>query len=322
MANYLVTGAAGFIGSHLAERLVQQGHAVRILDNLSTGRIENLGPFRDRVEFIQQDMCDPEVCRQACRDIEVVYHQAAVPSVPRSVEDPRESHQANVTGTFNMLLAARDAGCRRFIMAASSSAYGELEVSPKVETLLPQPLSPYAVAKLAGEQYCSVFYRCYGFETLALRYFNVFGPRQDPQSTYAAAIPAFVTAILAGKPPTVFGDGEQTRDFTYIDNVLQANLLAAAAKQTRGEVVNIGDGHQVSVNEVIRRINELLGTEVKPVYAPPRAGDVMHSLADITRAGQLLGYEPTVDFAEGLRRSIDYYKSNPAGPGGDTAEPV
>jgi nucleoside-diphosphate-sugar epimerase len=283
-----------------------------VLDNLSTGRIENLDPVRDRIEFIRDDMRDPGVCGRACRDIEIVFHQAAVPSVPRSVENPRESHDANLTGTFNMLMAARDAGCRRFIMAASSSAYGELEVSPKVETLLPQPLSPYAMAKLGGELYCNVFFQCYGLETIALRYFNVFGPRQDPKSTYAAAIPAFVTAILNDRSPTVFGDGEQTRDFTFIANVVQANLLAAGASQVRGEVVNIGNGAQISVNQVIRRINELLGKDVKQVYADPRPGDVRHSLADITKARELLGYKASVDFDEGLRRSIDYYRNNPA----------
>ena len=308
MANFLVTGAAGFIGSHLAHRLLEEGHSVRALDNLSTGRIENLGPIRDRIELIEADMCDPEVCHLACRDMEVVLHQAAIPSVPKSVDHPAQSHAANATGTLNLLIAARDAGCRRFIMAASSSAYGDTEVSPKVETLVPNPMSPYAVAKLAAEHYCRAFYQCYGLQTLALRYFNVFGSRQDPNSEYAAAISAFVTAILKDRPPTVYGDGEQTRDFTYIEDVVQANFKAVAVAETKGQVINIGTGAQISVNTVIQKINELLGKNVQPNHVDPRPGDVRHSLADIRLAGELIGYEPTVHFAEGLQKSIEYYK--------------
>ena len=308
MANFLVTGAAGFIGSHLAHRLLEEGHAVRVLDNLSTGRIENLSAIRDRIELIEADMCDAEVCHLACRDMEVVLHQAAIPSVPKSVDHPAQSHAANATGTLNLLIAARDAGCRRFVMAASSSAYGDTEVSPKVETLVPNPMSPYAVAKLAAEHYCRAFYQCYGLQTLALRYFNVFGPRQDPNSAYAAAISAFVTAILKDRPPTVYGDGEQTRDFTYIEDVVQANFKAVAVAETKGQVINIGTGAQISVNTVIQKINELLGKDIKPNHVDPRPGDVRHSLADIRLAGELIGYGPTVQFAEGLQKSIEYYQ--------------
>lgn len=309
MANYLVTGGAGFIGSHLAGRLVELGHRVRILDNLSTGKRENLAEFAGRVDLVEGDLRDARACDRACRDIEVVFHQAAVPSVPTSVERPAETHDANINGTFHLLLAAKNAGCRRVIYAASSSAYGDSPVSPKQERLPPDPLSPYAVQKLTGELYARAFYECYGLQTLSLRYFNVFGPRQDPTSHYAAAIPAFVTAIHENRSPTVYGDGEQTRDFTYIDNILHANLLAAEVAGTAGQSVNIACGYAVSLNAIIGRINELLGKNVRPDYAPPRKGDVRHSLADLTLAQQLLGYQPIVSFDEGLARAIDYYTS-------------
>ena len=294
MANYLVTGGAGFIGSHLAERFVQDGHAVRVLDDFSTGRRENIAGFAERIDLIEGDMRDFDTCVASCEDIEIIFHQAAIPSVPKSVDDPVPSHDANINGTFNLLMAATQRKCRRFIYAASSSAYGDVEVSPKHEEIKPEPLSPYAVQKLAGELYLRAFFECFGLETLAIRYFNVFGPRQDPESQYAAAIPAFVTAILADRPPTVYGDGEQTRDFTYIDNVVHGNVLAAEAARTAGQTINVACGEQVSVNAIIRQINDLLGKEIKPEYVPPRAGDVKHSLADIRLARELIGYEPQV----------------------------
>ena len=309
MANYLVTGGAGFIGSHLVVRLVEMGHAVRVLDNFSTGQRANLEPVRGRIDLLEGDLRNPDDCRRACADIEVVFHEGAVPSVPVSVESPQETHDANVNGTFNLLMAARQCRCRRVVYAASSSAYGNLEESPKHEGLRPVPLSPYAVQKLVGELYCRAFTECYGLETISLRYFNVFGPRQNPASQYAAAIPAFVTAILKGVPPTVYGDGEQTRDFTYIDNVVHGNVLAARAQRTAGEAVNVACGDQISVNRVIARVNGLLGTDVRPVYAASRPGDVRHSTADIRLARELLGFEPQVDFDEGLRRAIGYYQS-------------
>ena len=309
MANYLVTGGAGFIGSHLVVRLVELGHAVRVLDNFSTGRRANLEPVRGRIDLLEGDLRNPDDCRRACADIEIVFHQAAVPSVPVSVESPRETHDANVNGTFHLLMAARECRCRRVVYAASSSAYGNSEESPKHEGLRPVPLSPYAVQKLVGELYCRAFTECYGLETISLRYFNVFGPRQDPASQYAAAIPAFVTAILKGVAPTVYGDGEQTRDFTYIDNVVHGNVLAARAQRTAGEAVNVACGDQISVNRVIARVNGLLGADVRPVYAASRPGDVRHSTADIRLARELLGFEPQVDFDEGLRRAIGYYQS-------------
>ncbi len=307
MAKFLVTGGAGFIGSHLVERLIKEGESVRVLDNFSTGKRSNLQPFGDRVEIVEGDLRRPDDCRQACQGIEIIFHEGAVPSVPVSVEDPLTSHQANIDGTFNLLLAARDAGCRRVVYAASSSAYGDAPELPKRETMLPQPLSPYAVNKLVGEHYCRVFAECYGLETVSLRYFNVFGPRQDPKSQYAAAIPAFVTSIIQGEPPTIYGDGEQTRDFTYIENVVHANLLAARSKGLKGQVLNVACGQRVSVNAIIREINALLGRDVRPRYVETRAGDVKHSLADITLARQMIGYEPQVLFEEGLRRAIDYY---------------
>jgi UDP-glucose 4-epimerase len=309
MANYLVTGGAGFIGSHLTARLVELGHAVRVIDNFSTGTRENLADVLDRIDLLEGDLCRPDDCRRACGDVEVVFHQAAIPSVPVSVAEPQRSHEANVNGTFNLLSAARDAKCRRVVYAGSSSAYGNTAVSPKHEELRPVPLSPYAVQKLTGELYCKAFAECFGLQTLSIRYFNVFGPRQDPRSQYAAAIPAFVTAILRGEPPTVYGDGEQTRDFTYVDNVVHGNLLAARVDRTDGQVVNVACGESVSVNQVIARINELLGRSIAPRYVEARPGDVKHSTADIRLAERTLGFVPQVPFDEGLRRAIAYYES-------------
>lgn len=310
MAQYLVTGGAGFIGSHIVERLVNDGHKVRVLDNFTSGKRTNIAPLGSRVDVFEGDIRSAEDCHRACKDVEMVFHLAAMPSVPRSVADPKTTHEVNVNGTFNLLLAARDAKCRRLIFAASSSAYGDLPDLPKRETACPKPLSPYAVHKLLGEQYNHAFSCCYGFETISLRYFNVFGPRQDPKSEYAAAVPAFVAAVLHDQPPTVYGDGEQTRDFTYIDNVVHANVLASKAARTAGEIVNIACGERVSVNQIIREINTLLGRRLTPKYVPERPGDVKHSLADISLARKLLGFEPQVNFADGLRNAIDWYKAN------------
>ena len=309
MAECLVTGGAGYIGSHLVRGLLAAGHTVRVFDNFSSGKHENLTEVAGRIDLFEGDLSYPEEVLRACKDIEFVFHEAAVPSVPRSVEQPTESHDSNITGTFNMLLAAVTQKCRRVIYAASSSAYGDTPESPKHEGIVPCPLSPYAVQKLAGEHYCRASCACYGLETISLRYFNVFGPRQDPKSDYAAAIPAFVTAILAGQPPTVFGDGEQTRDFTYIDNVVHGNLLALKMPKAQGQSVNLACGDRISVNQVIAKLNELLGKSIKPDYVDPRPGDVKHSCADITRARKLLGFKPQVSFDEGLTRAIDYYKS-------------
>jgi len=294
MDKFLVTGGAGFIGSNICRKLVSQGCFVRVIDNLLTGKKSNLADVMNGIEFIQADMGDEQVARAAMKDIDVVLHQGALPSVPRSVDDPAATHKHCVDATFTLLLAARDAGIKRFVFAASSSAYGDTPTLPKVETMRPTPLSPYAVAKLVGEHYCSVFYEVFALETISLRYFNVFGPYQDPTSQYAAAIPAFVTAILKDEPPTIYGDGEQSRDFTYIDNVVEANLLAARAEHTAGEVVNIACGQAVTVNEIIDVINQLVGKNIKPLYTDPRPGDVKHSLADITLAQKLLTYKPTV----------------------------
>lgn len=310
MAKYLVTGGAGFIGSHLVERLVNDGHSVRVLDNFSSGKHKNLEPFASKIEVLEGDLRNMKDCQRSCEDVGIIFHEAAVPSVPKSVADPRTSHEANIDGMFNLLMAAKEAKCRRLVFAASSSAYGDLPEQPKRESTCPAPLSPYAVNKLLGEYYCRAFYCCYGLETISLRYFNVFGPRQDPQSQYAAAIPAFVSAILRNEPPTVFDDGEQTRDFTYIDNVVHANMLAAEAKCTRGEVINIACGQKVTVNQIIQEINNLLGKDIKSNYMDPRLGDVKHSLADISLAKQVIGFEPRIMFDEGLRLAIDWYREN------------
>ncbi|MCJ7777796.1 MAG: SDR family oxidoreductase [Sedimentisphaerales bacterium] len=310
MEKFLVTGGAGFIGSNICKRLVSQGCFVRVVDNLLTGKKSNLADIIDKIEFIQADMGDEDVARSAMKDIDFCLHQGALPSVPRSVDDPAATHQHCLNATFTLLLAARDAGIKRFVYASSSSAYGDTPTLPKIEMMQPQPLSPYAAAKLAGEYYCAVFYKVFGLETISLRYFNVFGPHQDPTSQYAAAIPAFVTAILKGCQPTVYGDGEQSRDFTYVDNVVEANLLAVRAKKTCGEVVNIACGQAVTVNEVIDIINELLGKNIKPIYTDPRPGDVKHSLADISLAKKTIGYEPRVSFHQGLQKAIGWYRDN------------
>jgi UDP-glucose 4-epimerase len=310
MDKFLVTGGAGFIGSNICKELVRQGCFVRVLDNLLTGKKNNIAGIMDKIEFIQADMGDPNVARSAVKGIDIVLHQGALPSVPKSVDDPASTHKHCVDATFTMLMAARDAKVKRFVYAASSSAYGDTPALPKVETMPVSPLSPYAVGKLVGEYYCSVFSGVFGLETISLRYFNVFGPNQDPKSQYAAAIPAFVTSILNNQPPTIYGDGQQSRDFTYVDNVVHANILAARAKKTAGQVVNIACGYAVTVNEIIDMINRNLGKNVKPLYVEARAGDVKHSLADITVAKNLIGYQPKVSFEEGLKLAVEWYKNN------------
>ena len=310
MEKFLVTGGAGFIGSNICKKLVSQRCFVRVVDNLLTGKKSNLADIIDKVEFIQADMGDEDIARLAMKDIDFCLHQGALPSVPRSVDNPAATHQHCLNATFTLLLAARDAGVKRFVYASSSSAYGDTPTLPKIETMQPQPLSPYAAAKLAGEYYAKVFYEVFGLETISLRYFNVFGPHQDPTSQYAAAIPAFVTAILKDEQPTVYGDGKQSRDFTYVDNVVEANLLAAKAKKTCGEVINIACGQAVTVNETIDTINGLVGKNIKPIYTDPRPGDVKHSLADITLAKETIGYKPTVLFREGLQKAIGWYREN------------
>jgi UDP-glucose 4-epimerase len=310
MERFLITGGAGFIGSNLCRKLVKEGCFVRVIDNLITGKLSNLTGLMDKMDFIQADMGDPAVARTAMKDIDIVLHQGAVPSVPRSVDDPLTTHKHCVDATFTLLMAARDAGVKRFVYAASSSAYGDTPTLPKVENMLTNPLSPYAVAKLAGEYYCSVFAKVYGLQTISLRYFNVFGPYQDPASQYAAAIPAFVTKIIKNKPPTVYGDGEQSRDFTYIDNVVHANLSAARAAKLSGEVVNIACGQRITVNEIIRMINKILGKSVQPKYEPSRPGDVKHSLASIELAKKVIGYKPVISFGDGLERAIAWYREN------------
>lgn len=309
MPSYLVTGGAGFIGSNIVHALVERGESVRVLDNLSTGRESNLAAVKDAVEFVNGDMRDPDVCREAVRGIDHVLHQGAVPSVQRSVNDPLNSHETNATVTLNMLIAARDAEVRRFVYASSSSIYGDSPTLPKSEEMTPRPKSPYAVAKLAAESYCRVFYDLYGLETVSLRYFNVFGPRQDPGSPYSAVIPLFIKAMLAGRSPTVHGDGTQSRDFTFIENNIQANLLATTAPDVGGRVFNIACGDRISLLALIDTINAGLGTDIQPQHVAGRKGDVKHSLADIRLAQEHLNYRPVVDFAEGLNRTIAWYRS-------------
>jgi nucleoside-diphosphate-sugar epimerase len=311
MPTYLVTGAAGFIGSNIVEELVKRGERVRALDNLSTGYRRNLEPLMDRIEFIEGSVTDDALLRRAMEGVDYVLHQAAIPSVPRSVEEPLQSHEANATGTLKVLLAARDAGVKRVVFASSSAVYGDSPTMPKREDMRTQPLSPYAVNKLAGEEYCKVFHRVYGLPTVALRYFNVFGPRQDPTSAYAAAIAAFASAILAGKQPTVYGDGLQTRDFTYVSNVVDANLLACETDAADGQALNIACGERISLLDLIAELNSLLGTNLEPVFAPERKGDVRHSLADIGPARARLGYEPRVGLREGLANTVRWMQETP-----------
>lgn len=309
MRTFLVTGGAGFIGSNIAESLVARGDRVRVLDNLSTGHRANVAALGPQVELLVGDICDAELVARAVKGVDCIFHQAALASVPRSVEAPLESHAACVTGTVTLLDAARRAKVRRVIYAASSSAYGDAPYSSKREIDLPAPLSPYAAAKLASEYYCQAFYRTYGLETVALRYFNVFGPRQDPHSPYSAVIPLFITKMLRGEAPTVFGDGQQTRDFTYVANVVHGNLLAADAPGVAGQTINVANGRATSLLHLLEVLNRLLGTRLQARHEPARVGDVRDSLADITQAQKLLRYEPQVDFDEGLRRSIAYYRS-------------
>jgi UDP-glucose 4-epimerase len=306
MTKCLVTGGAGFIGSHLVEALRARGHEVRVLDNFSTGDPGNLASMRDEVEIIDGDVTDSEAVRNAMRGMELVFHQAALASVPRSVADPAATHEACATGTLNVLLAARDTGVRRVVYAASSSAYGNSDRLPKRETDPTAPLSPYAVAKLTGEHYCAAFSEVYGLETVRLRYFNVFGPRQSPDSPYAAVIPRFLQAMLQGRSPRVHGNGEQSRDFTFIADVVQANLLAAEAPGVSGKVYNIACGRRTSLLELIATMNRLLGTGLEPIHEPPRPGDVRHSQADISRAMTDLGYRPRTNIESGVSLCLDY----------------
>ncbi len=311
MRTFLVTGGAGFIGSHIAEALAARGDRVRVLDNLSTGRLANIAGFRQRIEFIEGDLLDAKAVAAAVEGVECVFHHAALASVPLSVERPLDVHAAGVTGTVAVLDAAQRAGVRRVVYAASSAAYGDQPTSSKRESDLPAPISPYAAAKLSAELYCQAFAATYGLETVALRYFNIYGPRQDPNSPYSAVIPLFITAMLAGRQPLVYGDGRQSRDFCYVGNVVQANLLAADADAAAasGRVMNVGNGRSVDLLALVDALNRLLGTRLSPRHEPPRIGDVRESMADITLARTLLGYEPAVDFAEGLRLSIDYYRA-------------
>jgi len=308
MSSYLVTGGAGFIGSNIVEELVKRGEKVRVLDNFSTGKRENIAPFLKQIELIEGDIRDEETCRQAIKDIDYVLHQAAMPSVPRSLAEPVITSEVNIMGTVKLLTAAAKAKVRRFVYAASSSAYGDQPVAVKSEDLIPKPLSPYAAAKLAGEYFCQAYSQSMGLETVGLRYFNVFGPRQDPKSQYSAVIPLFITAIMEGRRPTIYGDGSQTRDFTYVANNVQANILAATTeKPVAGKIINIACGTSYSVLDLLKVINEALGKNIEPILVPERKGDIKHSLADISLARELLNYKVKVDFTEGIKWTVKWY---------------
>jgi nucleoside-diphosphate-sugar epimerase len=310
MALYFITGIAGFIGSSLARELLSRGEKVRGVDNFSTGNRDNLADIKDRMDFREADILDLDAMHHACAGVDFVLHQAALPSVPKSVLDPLASNRANIDGTVNVLVAARDAKVKRVVYAASSSAYGDTPTLPKHEGMTPDPISPYAVAKLASEQYMISFYRCYGLETVCLRYFNIFGPRQDPSSPYSGVLAKFITQMLHGEPPTMHGDGEQSRDFTYIDNAVDANLLAckAPAQKAAGQVFNVATARRITLNETFHALTKLTSFTGQPNYGPERGGDIKHSLADISKAEAGLGYKPKVDFEEGLRRTVDWYR--------------
>lgn len=308
MASYLVTGGAGFIGSHLATELVRRGHRVRVVDSLITGKRRNLAHL-PAVEFLEGDLAEPGVAEKAVQGIEYVLHQAAIPSVPRSVTDPITSNRANIDASLNILVAARDAGVKRLVYAGSSSAYGDTPTLPKREDMPTNPLSPYALQKLVAEQYCQLFTKLYGFETVTIRYFNVFGPRQDPGSPYSGVISLFSTALLEGRQPTIYGDGEQTRDFTYVANVVDGVLRACDAPKAAGEVINVATGGRISLNELLRTLNKIVGSNIGATYGAARAGDVRDSQADITKARALLGYAPSVELEEGLRETLAWCRT-------------
>ena len=309
MAEYLVTGGAGFIGSNIVETLLGQGRSVRVLDNFATGRRENIAPFLNDIEIIEGDLRRPKDVQRAVDGVRYVLHQGAIPSVPRSVDDPVLTNEANVTGTLNLLVAARDAGVTRLVFASSSSVYGDTPELPKHEAMPPNPLSPYAASKLIGEYYCRMFHQLYGFETVVLRYFNVFGPRQDPTSTYAAVVPKFIESLMQGRPPDIYGDGLQSRDFTFVADTVRANLLACEAPSAAaGHVFNIACHQQVTVLDLFRIIRDAVGAVgIEPNHVPPRPGDVKHSFADITRAAELLGYAPEWSLPDGLARTVEYF---------------
>jgi len=308
---YVVTGAAGFIGSHIAEQLLRDGQRLRVIDNLLTGKqahLDFLAALNGDLSITSGSITERETLRAVFQDADYVLHQAALPSVPRSIADPLETHRHCVNGTLNVLIAARDAGVKRVVYAASSSAYGDQAGAAKVESMNPAPISPYGVAKLTGEYYAAAFSHSYGLETVSLRYFNVFGPRQDPTSTYAAAIPKFITAMLRGEPPTIYGDGTQSRDFTYIENVVHGNLLACRAPKAVGETINLASGGRITINDLVAQLNSILRTNLAPIYTDERPGDIKHSRADIAKARDLLGFAPIVSFEEGLRRTVDWYR--------------
>ncbi len=310
MSRYLITGGAGFIGSNLTERLLKDGQEVRILDNFESGQRKNVEPFGNDIELIEGDIRDVDLVTQSMQGIDYVLHQAALGSVPRSIKNPVETNDVNANGTLNILIAARDAGVKKLVFASSSSIYGPTEVLPKVENMPPNPVSPYALSKYAGEKYCQLFYELYGLPTVCLRYFNIFGPRQDPNSQYAAVVPKFTMALLEEQPPIIFGDGEQSRDFTYIENAIQANLLAAkSSDQASGKVFNVGCGTRITLNELFQSIARLTGTNIAPEHTETREGDVRHSLADIEQAKSLLGYNPEISIEEGLERTVAWYQS-------------
>jgi nucleoside-diphosphate-sugar epimerase len=310
MAVYVVTGGGGFIGSHIVENLVRQRNTVKVIDDFSTGKRGNVEAFKNDVEIIEADLAETKNLTQFLKGTDYVIHQAAIPSVPKSILDPLKSHNANVNGTLNLLLACRDAGVKRVVYASSSSLYGDSPTLPKHESMMPNPLSPYGAQKLFAEMYCQVFTKAYGLETVSLRYFNVFGPRQDSTSQYSGVLALFIPAVLQGRRPTIYGDGLQSRDFPYVQNVVEANLLACKVPGIGGQVFNVACGDRITVNSMLHQINKIVGVDISPVYAEPRSGDIKHSQADITRAREHLGYEPKVSFEEGLRATVEWYRKS------------